>query len=315
MITMEKEITKLSHVFPVLSPEIRGAVEFIPEIESRRIQEIRLRAGKYLSVTIFDKEYFVTKDGRLVNQETEAVPVTQADIDTTFQKAFHNSIHSFAREISQGYITISGGNRVGFCGTAVVNPAKENAVETVKHISSVNIRIAREIHGCANEIIQRVFDTGAKSLLLVGPPSSGKTTVLRDLCRQLSQNHRLSVIDERNEIAATASGIAQNEIGMHTDVFHSYTKYDGIMTAIRVMSPNVLVCDEIGSKEDFRALEYAFNSGVKLIASTHAAGYEDAKRRPVVGKLLKENLFDYVAVLGTGTLCGRLYRLIKVGEK
>ncbi|MFT3950903.1 MAG: stage III sporulation protein AA [Oscillospiraceae bacterium] len=312
---MDREESKLSLALPVLSAAVRGAVEFIPELEARRLQEIRLRAGKYLTVTIFGKEYFVTPQGNLVNVPAQALAITQCDIDETFQRAFHNSIHSFAREISQGFVTVAGGNRVGFCGTAVVNPARDNAVENVKSISSINIRVAREVVGCANEIVQKVFGAGGKSLLIAGAPSSGKTTVLRDLCRQLGETARLSVIDERCELAASAGGSANCDVGLHTDVFSSYTKFDGIMTAIRVMSPNYLVCDEIGAKEDLRALEYAFCSGVNLIATSHSASFEEAKRRAVTGRLLKDGVFDYVAVLGTGTLCGRLFRLVKVGEK
>lgn len=312
---MVNEITKLESALEILTPKLSSAICKIPEIEAQRIHDIRLRQGRYLSVTVFEKEYFVTEEGVLVNQPQKAVEVTKEDIEQVFRNAFQNSIHSFSKEISQGYITVKGGNRAGFCGTAVSNPLKNNSVDTVKNISSVNIRIAREVIGCCEDIYRRVFADGEKSLLIIGPPCSGKTTVLRDLCRRLGETRRISLIDERNEISSTVEGTAQNKIGTMTDVFCSYDKYDGIMTAVKVMSPKILVCDEIGSKDDSKALEYAVNSGVCLIATAHCPDYDEAKRRITVGKLIKDKVFDYVAVLGTGAMCGKLVRLVKTSGK
>ena len=312
---MIKEITKFDKGISVLTPRLYSAVSRIPDIESKRIQDIRLRYGKSLSVSIFDKEYFVTEDGVLVNSDEKAVKITKEDMEQVFNTAFKNSIHSFSREISKGYITVDGGNRVGFCGTAVKNPLKQNIVDKLKDISSINIRIAREVIGCCEDIYSRVFSEGDKSLLILGPPCSGKTTILRDLCRRLGDTRRISLIDERNEISASSEGLTRNNIGKMTDDFCSYEKYDGIMTAVKVMSPKILVCDEIGSKEDSKALEYAVNSGVCLVATAHCPDFEEAKKRITISKLIKEGVFDYAAVLGTGTMCGRLIRLVKINGK
>lgn len=307
--------SRLRQATEILTPNLRNAIDAIPNIESKRIQDIRLRLGRYLSVTIFDKEYFVNPDGVLSNSPAKAVAVSAEDINYTFKSAFRNSIHSFSKEISQGYITIPGGNRVGFCGTAVFNPVKENGIDSVKNVSSVNIRVAREMIGCANDIYQRTFGAGGNSLLMIGPPCSGKTTVLRDLCRQLGETKRIALIDERNELSSSIDGYAQNNVGLMTDVFCSYEKYGGIMSAVKVMSPKILVCDEIGSKEDTKALEYAVNSGVSLIATAHCPDFDDAKKRVTISRLLKDGVFDYTAVLGTGTMCGKLIRLVKSGGK
>ncbi len=309
---MREEKSKLCFVYDLLSPKIRAAVEAISEMERLRIQEIRLRLGRRLTVTALGKEYFVTADGRLMAGAESGIDVTADDIDIAYKRAFRYSLHSFQREISRGYITIDGGNRVGFCGTAVLNAAENYRVENVKNISSVNIRIAREIYGAGQDIFRRAFGEGAASLLIAGPPSSGKTTVLRDICRMLGCGTSISLIDERNEIAATKDGYPQNSVGAMTDVFNSYNKYEGIMTAVKVMSPTVLVCDEIGAKEDAKALEYAVNSGVKLIATSHASSFEELKKRPVVSKLLKDKVFEFAAVLGTGSMCGQLQSFYKL---
>ena len=185
-------------------------------------------------------------------------------------------------------------------------------METVKHISSVNIRIAREVYGAGDDIYKKAFLNGPASLIIGGPPSCGKTTVLRDLCRLLGEKYRLSLIDERNEISASKNGTAQNLVGDMTDVFNSYNKLEGIMTAVKVMSPMILVCDEIGAKGDAAALEYAVNSGVKLIATCHAGNFDEMKKRPAISKLMKEKVFDYAAVLGTGSMCGQMISFYKL---
>lgn len=306
------EKSKLEFVYELLTPKVRTAVQSVPEIERTRIQEIRLRQGKKLTVTAFGKEYYVTPEGRLMTDYSMGIDVSKEDIDVTYKRAFRNSLHSYQREIARGYITAEGGNRVGFCGTAVLDPHENYQVETVKNISSLNIRVAREIFGAGQNIYQRAFSEGLSSLVIAGAPSSGKTTVLRDICRLLGSTTRISLIDERNEIAAVKDGLAQNSVGMMTDVFNSYNKYEGIMTAVKVMSPSVIVCDEIGAKEDAKALEYAVNSGVKLIVTCHAPDFDSLKHRPVVSKLLKDKVFDYAAVLGTGSMCGQLQSFYKL---
>lgn len=308
---MNNEKSKLDYLYDFLSPKIRNAIFSISEMERIRLQEIRMRLNKKLTVTAFGKEYYVTADGRLMTNSDLGIDISQEEIDFTYKRAFKNSLHSFQREISRGYITVAGGNRIGFCGTAVLKPAENFMIETIKNISSLNIRIAREVLGVGQTIYQKAFINGASSLIIAGPPSSGKTTVLRDLCRLLGNEYRISLIDERNEIAAVENGVSQNQVGMFTDIFNSYNKYDGIMTAVKVMSPMLLVCDEIGSKEDSKALEYAINSGVKLIATCHAADFDQLKHRPVISKLLKEKVFDFGAILGTGSVCGQLQSFYK----
>lgn len=296
----------------VLSEKLKYAIGKINPQEAIKIQELRLRIGKYFSVCILDKEYFITEAGKLTQFHNNGILVDGNDINFTFKVACQYSVHSFQKELSQGFITIQGGNRIGLCGSAVIN---KNEVETIKDISSINIRIAKQIIGCSNNIYSSLFCGQLQSVLIIGPPLSGKTTILRDLCRQLGQAHKLSIIDERNEIAATVNGIPQNDIGLFSDVFNSYPKVDGIITAIRVMSPKIIVCDEIGSNEDAIALENAIHSGVKIIATAHAGSIEEIKKRIGLMKLLELGAFNKIALLGTGEKIGEVIKIHTIGDE
>lgn len=307
------EISKLGFALELLSPKLRAAAENIGQIERDKITELRLRRNCFFSAVLYGKEYFVTYDGRLMNSHEQAVSVSEEDISFAFTKAFRGSVHSFPREISQGYITCGGGNRVGFCGTAVCDP-KTYAVTSVKNVSSLNIRIAREVIGCASAIYKQAFVAGSASLIIAAPPCGGKTTVLRDLARMLSENYRISIIDERGELASMYDGCQGNNVGLRSDVFNLYNKSDAVTTAVKVMSPEIIICDEIGSKTDLQALEYAVNSGVKLVCTCHAADFDELKKRPAAGRLIKEKVFDFAAILGTGSKCGRLTAFYRLGE-
>lgn len=309
---MPKEISKLRFAIKLLPPRLMSAVMSIPDIERNRVNEIRLRLMKPLSCTVCSKEYYVTCGGRLSNSPDEGVTVLNDEIRAVYEKAFENSLHSYHREITEGYITTEGGNRVGFCGTAVLSSDRSARVENVKNISSVNIRIAREVIGCAQKLYNDLYSGRPIGLIIGGNPSSGKTTFLRDLCRLCAKDFRVSLIDERNELSNSKNGIPNNDIGNKCDVFCSYTKYDAVLTAVKVMTPQIIICDEIGTDDDLKALRYAVNSGVRLIATAHCSGFDELKKRPVVSKLIKEKCFDNAVILSDGAACGNVkavYRL------
>lgn len=304
-------IDNYKRVLGILSVPIRNCMSKLNLNDRNNVQEIRLRVNKPVAVSIFDKILYISKDGNILKDPANSIIAKKEDIEFTFKNICQYSLHSFQKELSEGYITISGGNRIGLCGTAVI---KNNEIETVKDISGLNIRIAKEIIGCSNDIYTKYFKEKIQSCLIVGPPSSGKTTVLRDLCRQLGKSNRISVIDERNEISATVKGIAQNDIGLCTDIFNGYGKTQGIMTALRVMSPQIIVCDEIGNDDDTRALLNVANCGVKIIATAHAGSIQEVLARESLKSIFSMNAFDIIILLGIGRNLGQVMsvkRMIK----
>ena len=303
---------KSDKAIKLLTPSLAQPFYNMSKADLLSINEIRLRNQKYLTVVISGDEFYISSNGKVSNECDTALQITEEDIDFTYKTALRNTIYSFKREISLGYIITEGGNRVGFCGTAVLDDKGKN--DTLKNISGISIRIAREIYGVANDLINELelFNDGLKNVLILGPPSSGKTTLLRDLCRQLGMKKRISLIDEKNEISATFKSAAQNDIGNFTDVFNSYTKYYGILSAVKIMSPQIIVCDEIGTKDDLEALDYAINSGVKIIATMHSSSIDDAFKKPYMKELFSRKAFDYIVLLGTGDNLGKAISIKQV---
>lgn len=251
----------------------------LPYAARDSLSEIRLRAGRRAAA--------VTADGRSYPCSER---LTAADINDCFQELCRYSVHSFSREIAEGYITLPGGHRAGFCGTAVM---KDGRLETLRDISSIDLRLAREVHGCAAELHRAAFSGGAVSLLLCGRPMSGKTTLLRDLARILGTSRRVALIDSRSELAAANGGAPMLDVGENTDVLSGYPKREGIMTALRVLSPEYIICDEIGGDAD--AVAECMHCGVKLIATAHGGSMDELRRRPDTAGLLP--MFDAAAVI------------------
>ena len=221
--------------------------------------------------------------------------VTQSEVFEVLEKLCNNSIYAYQNQICKGFITVRGGHRVGITGTAITENEK---VTNLKYITSLNFRIAREVKGCSNKILKDVIckeqDTIYTSLI-VSPPGKGKTTMLRDLIRNISngvpelgfRGKTCGVVDERGEIAAMYHGIPQNDVGIRTDVIENISKDKGMSMLIRSMAPEIIACDEIGSKEDVEAIQNAVISGVKGIFTMHGKNLDDIKENQGINYLIK----------------------------
>lgn len=230
--------------------------------------------------------------------------ITGQDIDYIFQKICENSIYSYQNQIASGFITIQGGNRVGIVGTAVI---KDDKVINFNYISSLNFRISRQVIGCSNPIINEIInekDGTIYNTLIISAPGVGKTTLLRDIIRNISngvddisKGVNVAVIDERGEISATYKGTMQNNLGIRTDVINEIPKSIGIRMAIRSMAPKVIVADEIGSKQDSEAIKYAMCCGVKGIFTAHGKNMEEISKNPELDNLINNKIFDKIIQL------------------
>ena len=257
------------------------------KIEENAI-EIRLRNNKPIIIKLPNLDIVIKYD------------VTEKDILYTLERLCENSIYAYKSQICQGFITIKGGHRVGITGSCVIENGK---IINIKYISSLNFRIAREIKGCCRKILKEVINKDTiNTTLIVSPPGKGKTTMLRDLIRTISNgipeiNFRgktCGVVDERGEISAMYKGIAQNDVGIRTDIIENINKAQGMEILIRTMSPEIIACDEIGTKEDVLAIKYAVTSGVKGIFTMHGAEMRDVKANKEINELIENKYIEKI---------------------
>jgi len=305
------------HISPILPPAIRTAIFNLPPEKLEKVEEIRLRRGRPLMVVEGGTDYMVTPDGSATEDLENAYIVSDSDAEKTFQLISQGSVYAWEDEIKNGFITLKGGHRVGIVGKVVLEAGK---IKTIKHVAGFNIRIARQIIGAADEAMSFVINEKGEFLntMIISPPKAGKTTLLRDLIRQLScgnpefglKGFKVGVVDERSEIACCYEGVPQNDVGIRTDVLDGCPKAWGIMMLLRSMSPDIIATDEIGRQEDVEALEEAVNAGVKLLATAHGSDLDDLKRRPTIRRLIENQFFDRYLVLGLSKGIGTLEKVV-----
>ena len=294
---MEQAVKRIERLCEYLPGRISALICGVAPELLCDLEEIRLRRARPVSLTFRKKTLFLCENGSLSVFPTGAVCATALEMDEMFLKFCKHSVYSFQSELAAGFVTLEGGHRVGICGTAVFD--ESGAVSGQSDIGTLNIRISREVLGAANQLLPVVTDGKyIWGTLIIAPPKCGKTTILRDLARQLSEQcFRVSLIDERGELASCRSGVPECDVGPCTDVFDAIGKGEGMLRALRTMSPEVIVVDEIVGSREAWAIEEAQGCGVSIIATAHAAKYQDLLTKPGFRSLLASGAFIKVVVL------------------
>lgn len=285
------------------APRLRSVLLGLPLDMWRRVEEIRLRLGRPLALNFGGGEVFVDARGRAVDAG-DACAVSADDLQRTVQLVTGASLYAVEDELRQGFVTVAGGHRVGFAGRVILDGRR---VRTIKHLAALNFRVSREVRGAADAVMPLLIDGSAvRHTLIVSPPRAGKTTLLRDAVRQLSNGIpalgfpgvTVGLVDERSEVAGCFRGMPQRDVGLRTDVLDACPKAEGMMMLLRALSPRVIATDEIGRREDVGALEEVLNAGVSILATAHAASVDELRRRPVFRDLLALGIIERLIVLG-----------------
>lgn len=285
-------LSQFDGVLYALPQRIKRTLEFLPDNIKDKTEEIRIRTNLPVALTISGKSVFLTKSGQVTDYISRDLIITEkSEVLEAFRLLCANSVYAHAEEIKKGYIIMRSGNRAGICGTMVNG--------NMKDISSINIRIAREITGCA-DCLASLFDGGG--ILIAGPPGSGKTTILRDIIRQLSDGvhknpRRIAVIDGRGELSGSYSGERFCNLGNNTDILLSEDKAAASLIALRTMYPDIIAFDEIGTAAELKSVSEIFSAGVSIITTAHIGVKQDLLRRSVTKELLKSDIISLIAVL------------------
>lgn len=292
---------KFSDAAGMLCGELSHVLMNVPESFQAKTTEIRLRAGRPLCLMQGTHTLFVDKTGGVcATAGSQSFVVSSQQVQASFLSLCGWAVHTHQKELSQGYIAVSGGHRAGIAGSAVV---ENGVVKAVRDIKGLNLRIAREIFGAADELINRCFAAGGvRGALLAGAPASGKTTVLRDLARQMAggargRYYKVCVVDESGELGACSNAGMSHDLGVCTDLLSGYPKAAGLEIAVRYLSPELIICDEIATEREIAAIEAAANCGAAVVTSVHAAGYDELRRKKQLGGLLQTGAFEYAAIL------------------
>ena len=304
-------------ILPYLPFDIRELLDKCSEQHMERLEELRLQPETPVLCRFADGEAALCTDGSFSTVDAANVRlVSRADMRKIVLLLADSSLYALEEELRRGYITLPGGHRAGICGRAVL---EHGHVRTLKDISSINIRLARSIQGNGGQLLPQLVDDMGNiwPTLIVSPPRAGKTTLLRDLARIISDGEnvspqRVAIADERSELAAMHNGVPQLPVGLRTDVMDGCPKAEAMMMLLRSMSPQVLVTDEIGRMEDAQAVAEAAHCGVSVIASAHGSSESELRLRPALEKLLDQRAFKRIVMLsrrqGPGTI-ERVYAL------
>lgn len=303
---------KRQEIMKIVSSKLKKLLE-MAEIDFNKLQELRLRMMEPFIIIYKGEEFFLSEQGELLLEPKDAYCITAGDIKETLEYISNFSLYAYEDEIRQGFITVQGGHRIGLAGKVVM---EQGYIKSVKHISFINIRMSHEKKGCGSFVLPYIYDgSQVCHTLIISPPGGGKTTLLRDVVRIISDGSSthpgvsVGIVDERSEIGACYHGVPQNDVGMRTDVMDGCPKAEGMLMMIRSMSPAVIAVDEIGKREDIEALSYVMNCGCHILATVHGTSIDDVKNKPVLRKLVEEKLFKRFIVLSGGNTPGTIEKI------
>lgn len=309
----------LREVLSCLPPGLEKILQYLDEEDCRELEEIRLRIGRPLLLRVNDRECTLDNKGRVHRDLNRGYLVSEDDLRRTVASLMDNSLYAFEEDIKRGFITIPGGHRVGLAGQVL---AQEGQVRLVKDFSSLCIRIAREVLGCSKPLFNQICPRPGEILntLIISPPRCGKTTILRDLARQLSSGDsywagcNVALIDERSELAGCYHGIPQLNVGPRTDVLDGCPKHLGMGMALRALSPRVIITDELGNREDVEAVRECINAGVQIISTVHASSMDELQKRPMLKELINLKVFSLAVFLSRRQGPGSLESLVRMND-
>ncbi|WP_276322038.1 stage III sporulation protein AA [Paenibacillus thalictri] len=309
-------------ILSILPTSLKAIMQNLPNATKDILEEIRIREKRPLEIIFRGGYAFVGAKSQLYREPGSAYVTSREECAAVLELATHHSVYTFDEELRRGYITISGGHRVGLAGRTVLEQGK---VKQIKEVSGFNIRIAREAAGSGSKVLPLITDHEAHSVLptlIISPPQQGKTTLLRDLTRLISSGIwpsplwaglglKVGIVDERSELAACSHGVPTFDVGPRTDVLDGCPKAEGMMMMIRSMSPDIIAVDEIGRPEDAEAIHEAVRAGIRVMATAHGRDLADVSRRPILKQLIQDGVFQRYVVLsrraGPGTVefvCG-----------
>ena len=287
----------MEEILRILPGHIRTFINELPEGQIKELEEIRIRIERPIEIIARGRPFFLP------------YVVKPDDAQKLLNKISNFSIYTLEEELRRGYITIPGGHRIGLAGKVIL---ENGTVKAIRDVSSFNIRVAREKVGIADPLIPQIYDGGWLHTMIIGPPQTGKTTLLRDIGRIISQgrenipSRKVGIVDERSEIAGSVHGVPQLTFGPRVDVLDACPKAEGMMMMIRSMSPEVLIVDEIGRKEDCEAVLEAVNAGITLIITTHGHSLTEVRNRPILQPVLEMGIFERFIELGRGEAPGTI---------
>ncbi len=292
----------VTELYPYFKDSWIDKIKAMPMELLKNATEIRFRCGIGSSVSCGENNY----------QITNLVPSTD-ELEELWLKICRGAVYQFESQMENGYIPLPGGHRVGICGTFVINGEGK---PRIRDISAMNFRICRDIKGIADHLFPKLLCEGRFcSTLIVSEPCGGKTTLLTDLVRVLSDKGiRSAVVDERGEIASVFRRIPQKKLGPLADVLDGYPKPYGMMIALRTLSPQVLVCDEIGSDAETEKMLEAMNAGVPFLATAHARDEEELFSRPQIRRLKEAGALSKIVLLKGARSPGRVKKVITVNQ-